>query len=144
MNDGVCSLSGTGLHRCVCTSFWTGSNCEIRINECSNETNPCGNNGVCINSIGGYNKNLISYFCINSKIIQLNNLRYLCQCNSGTYKDSNGTLCSIDVHFNNSYNFNTSETSSQTVNTTSKSIVVSSSISPLSYLKIISFKLPKF
>ncbi|XP_045479696.1 sushi, von Willebrand factor type A, EGF and pentraxin domain-containing protein 1-like [Harmonia axyridis] len=38
--------------RCVCSEGWTGKSCEVKIDFCS--SNPCQNNGTCINSPSGF------------------------------------------------------------------------------------------
>lgn len=48
----MCS-SSTGI--CGCTSGWTGLRCDVMINSCS--TNPCINNGQCVNGAGTYTCN---------------------------------------------------------------------------------------
>jgi len=43
---------GNDGYECVCQSGWTGSNCDIDIDECEND--PCLNEGVCIDQIGDF------------------------------------------------------------------------------------------
>lgn len=50
MNGGICE-EGDGISHCMCRGF-TGSNCEIDVNECENQ--PCGNGATCINEAGSF------------------------------------------------------------------------------------------
>ncbi|WAR04751.1 FAT4-like protein [Mya arenaria] len=45
----------TGI--CECNEFWNGSRCEVDIDECAMETNPCplASNKYCHNTKGGFN-----------------------------------------------------------------------------------------
>lgn len=54
--NGFC-LSGEPLQppKCQCSIGYTGKYCEIEINEC--ESQPCQNNGQCIDSIGSFECN---------------------------------------------------------------------------------------
>ncbi|KAH8411154.1 hypothetical protein KR222_008786, partial [Zaprionus bogoriensis] len=49
-NGGICE-EGDGISHCMCRGF-TGSNCEIDVNECDNQ--PCGNGATCINEAGSF------------------------------------------------------------------------------------------
>ena len=42
------------LHRyeCVCEPGWTGGDCDINIDDCA--SNPCENNGLCVDEVNGY------------------------------------------------------------------------------------------
>jgi hypothetical protein len=52
-NNGTCVDLDVGLeYRCECPIGYTGEYCETEINEC--ESNPCLNNGQCLDRIGSY------------------------------------------------------------------------------------------
>ena len=89
---GACALTATApnacqrLQRsgdgrtCLCQPGYTGTNCEININECA--ANPCKNNGTCTDSIN----------------------RYTCSCQpgySGTNCDTNINECASNPCQNN-------------------------------------------
>lgn len=51
MNNGICAdLINT--FKCHCALGFTGSRCQINIDDC--ESNPCRNGGRCVDSIAGY------------------------------------------------------------------------------------------
>ena len=50
----MCSQTSPGVYSCLCDAFWTGTNCEISVDECSTGNSPCLNNALCIDTIGGY------------------------------------------------------------------------------------------
>ena len=40
---------------CICDVGWTGTQCNIDVDECGTATSPCtGNNTVCVNNPGSY------------------------------------------------------------------------------------------
>ncbi|KAF5891235.1 neurogenic locus notch protein 2-like, partial [Clarias magur] len=51
LNGGVC-VNKHNTHSCSCQVGWTGSYCEIGIDECL--SNPCRNGGTCVDYQGGY------------------------------------------------------------------------------------------
>lgn len=52
-NGGKCQDSKNEFdYKCECAKGYTGKNCEIEIDEC--KSNPCHNNGKCIDRIGTY------------------------------------------------------------------------------------------
>ena len=54
-NAGNCS-SGERSYTCACNTGYTGSNCEIDVNECDGSS-ICGGTGTCINTYGAYTCN---------------------------------------------------------------------------------------
>lgn len=50
-HDGIC-VNTPGSYRCDCVAGFTGTRCEVNVNEC--ESNPCQNEGTCIDERGGY------------------------------------------------------------------------------------------
>ena len=54
-NGGVCS-GGTVSFECDCSRVtgWTGSLCDVNINECISDSQGCLNGGVCQDTPGGY------------------------------------------------------------------------------------------
>lgn len=61
-NNGVCYIDaskGTNVLQCICSSGYTGQNCQTLINSLSAcASNPCGYNGTC------YPTSNSSYYCI--------------------------------------------------------------------------------
>lgn len=49
-NGATCTNDGSGGYRCTCVTGYTGTNCQININDCS--PNPCHNGGTCRVSAG--------------------------------------------------------------------------------------------
>ena len=41
-------------YRCECEPGYTGPNCQIDVDECRMQRNPCSNRGKCINTLGSY------------------------------------------------------------------------------------------
>ena len=58
-HNGTC-VADKKLFHCTCPVGWTGSHCEVNINECA--SNPCMN-GVCVDREGGY-----QCFCVPGKL----------------------------------------------------------------------------
>jgi len=52
LNRGKCALDRNKQAFCVCESGFEGEFCEININDCA--SNPCSNNGTCIDGINRY------------------------------------------------------------------------------------------
>lgn len=52
LHGGTCSEVNNSSFICNCPAGWTGNRCQININECS--SNPCQNDGKCIDLINGY------------------------------------------------------------------------------------------
>lgn len=52
-HDGTCQASGSG-YTCTCTPGWTGTNCEIDINECLFIPSVCPPSFTCANTPGSY------------------------------------------------------------------------------------------
>uniref|UniRef100_H3AD23 Sushi, von Willebrand factor type A, EGF and pentraxin domain containing 1 n=1 Tax=Latimeria chalumnae TaxID=7897 RepID=H3AD23_LATCH len=69
-NNGTCEKIGTGYF-CICQSGFTGSNCEVDIDECG--SGPCQNNALCIDGIG----------------------KFACQCHPGY---TVGSLCEVNIN----------------------------------------------
>ena len=40
------------VHSCVCPKGFEGRNCEVNVDDCA--SNPCYNNGTCIDLVSGY------------------------------------------------------------------------------------------
>jgi hypothetical protein len=54
-NNSTCQRLSNGQAKCLCTTQWSGSECQYDVNECEiNQTNICLNNGQCFNYPGGY------------------------------------------------------------------------------------------
>ena len=49
--DGIC-VNTAGSYKCDCKQGFKGRRCEVNINEC--ESNPCQNEGTCIDERGGF------------------------------------------------------------------------------------------
>lgn len=49
--NGICQANGGG-YTCACAPGFTGTNCEIDIDEC--QSSPCQNGGLCNDQIDGY------------------------------------------------------------------------------------------
>ena len=54
-NEGLCEVDKKGQARCLCPVGFTGDLCETNIDNCA--SNPCKNNGTCVDGIN-------RYFCI--------------------------------------------------------------------------------
>ncbi len=104
VNGGTCSSSGA-VYTCGCDPGWTGTNCEIDIDECA--SSPC-THGECVDQINGYVCECDSGWtgthceididecesspCTHGECVdQING--YVCECNPGY----TGTLCEIDI-----------------------------------------------
>ena len=55
--DNTCMHTGPNQFECQCTSFWTGSICQLDVNECKpcetgDDTScPCKNGAICQNMV---------------------------------------------------------------------------------------------
>ncbi|KAM9307657.1 cubilin [Gastrophryne carolinensis] len=49
--NGICK-PGVSSYICECDPGWTGTNCSVKISNCS--SNPCLNGGICIENMDGY------------------------------------------------------------------------------------------
>lgn len=45
-------MNTPGHYRCDCAPGFTGTRCEVSVNEC--DSNPCQNKGTCLDQRGGY------------------------------------------------------------------------------------------
>ncbi|XP_074606670.1 uncharacterized protein LOC141859710 [Acropora palmata] len=52
-NGGSCEYHGNDVFSCKCPLGYSGRHCEIDVNECS--SNPCLNDGTCIDLVHGFN-----------------------------------------------------------------------------------------
>ena len=41
-------------YQCICEIGWTGTVCDVNIDECTPDTDPCRNNAACIDLPGSY------------------------------------------------------------------------------------------
>lgn len=54
-HESRCQRLPNGKAECLCDEYWHGDQCQHDVNECqSNRTNPCLNNGTCMNTVGSY------------------------------------------------------------------------------------------
>jgi len=92
-NQGICTLNSAQKYVCQCNQYRTGSSCQIDSRPCS--SNPCLNNGTCVNT-----NNETSFECI-----CLNNVYYGIYCENKIDLCKNSTIC-----FNNQGNCIMNET----------------------------------
>ena len=53
--NGYCDTIQNGTAYCVCNGGYTGTFCEIEINECNDTVNPCDSvRSTCVNTPGHY------------------------------------------------------------------------------------------
>jgi hypothetical protein len=50
--NGASCLDQVNDYQCICTSGYTGKNCETNIDDCANK--PCQNGGACVDKLSGY------------------------------------------------------------------------------------------
>ena len=67
-NNGICT-DGVDSYSCECTTGWSGTNCDIDIDECTNNTDGCSQ--ICTNNNGGFT----------------------CSCNDGYKLNEDGKTC---------------------------------------------------
>ena len=64
-NGGTCINTQHGLtgYTCKCTQFFTGTHCEIDLDECMDGSATCVHDEVCVNTFGGYEckKSIMDY-----------------------------------------------------------------------------------
>lgn len=105
-NSGTCTGNDTHF-QCACPPGFTGSHCEVNVNEC--ESNPC-QNGLCVDDVNGYKcfcrpgyhgrqcqldyNECASGPCQNGGFCQDRQDNFTCHCHPG-FK---GSDCSIKVH----------------------------------------------
>uniref|UniRef100_A0A8C5HG05 Protein eyes shut homolog n=1 Tax=Gouania willdenowi TaxID=441366 RepID=A0A8C5HG05_GOUWI len=108
LHNSTCLTRSNGSASCRCPAGFEGSWCEINTNEC--RSNPCKNQGECVDQINSYSCDCKNGFsglhceedvnecasnpCYNSGICQDHVNRFLCVCPSGYF----GTLCDLDVN----------------------------------------------
>lgn len=86
-NKGTCDDNS---EHCICPHTFTGSNCEIDINECEINPNLCMNGGTCENKIGGYHCKCRDGYK-GEKCAEISDIcRAKPPCNQGTCKSING------------------------------------------------------
>jgi hypothetical protein len=53
-NGGKCELSSLNSfgYKCICSAYYSGTNCEMLEDDCSPKINPCQNNSTCTNYLG--------------------------------------------------------------------------------------------
>jgi hypothetical protein len=104
-NSGIC-VNGDDDYTCECAPGYTGTDCEIEIDEC--EASPCAN-GDCIDGVGGYTCECLPGWegtnceidtnecapnpCDNGGICTDGPNSYSCQCDAGY----SGTDCETDI-----------------------------------------------
>ena len=92
---GACkNIFGGAL--CTCDEGWTGSRCDIDINECAEF--PCANNGTCVNTAGGFRCDCAPFYlgsrcettgvcatepCLHGTCIQHSAKEHTCNCDKG-------------------------------------------------------------
>lgn len=52
--NATCLTSPFGEAICMCSSGWTGPNCDVDVQDCNIEHSPCGNGGTCRDIPGSY------------------------------------------------------------------------------------------
>ncbi|XP_023014295.1 protein kinase C-binding protein NELL1 isoform X2 [Leptinotarsa decemlineata] len=96
LNGGICRRPG----KCACPNGYTGSSCELDLDECATDSHRCTNTSVCVNMIGWY----------------------YCKCDEGyenRYKDNNSKTICLDINECNS-DLHTCHPSAQCINTNGK------------------------
>ena len=116
VNSGICSVMTPTSYNCTCPSSWTGQNCELNVNECNLFNQPCKNNALCVDQIGGYVCNCLPGFtgqycqlqvdvclsspCLNGGLCQQPSSNYWkCNCAAGF----TGSMCESQVDYCASY-----------------------------------------
>ncbi|XP_059169385.1 uncharacterized protein LOC131951116 [Physella acuta] len=118
------SLYCDKVYGCVCQSGWTGSGCDVNINECEGN-NPCGINQVCQDLEGGYQCLCADgYKRVNQSCVDVNECddvlthncdlstqlcrntpgSFTCDCIAGYYKNTVGSCQDIDECSSNTHN----------------------------------------
>ena len=54
LNEATCSAQTDGSAACACADGWEGDLCDADKDECAADENPCGPNGTCTNTEGGF------------------------------------------------------------------------------------------